>query len=74
MTGYTKFPVYAFGDYLGPAHLWFAWRPVRLYYGKWVWLRNVVRLRVVKKPNLHGPDWEFWSYSDRTKGDRDAQP
>lgn len=55
---------YAFGDKIGPAHRWFAWHPVRLWYGRWVWLRTVFRQRVHKKPYLDGPDWAFWSYDE----------
>ena len=59
-----KWPdVYAFGQIAGPAHSWFAWRPVRLWYGKWVWLRRLDRARVVKHEYLDGPDWEFWTYN-----------
>jgi len=57
------FPKYQFGSPVGPPHPWFAWRPVRLYYGKWVWMRVVIRLRIGKHDYLDGPDWEFWSYS-----------
>jgi hypothetical protein len=59
-----KWPdVYAFGRIIGPIHEWFAWRPVRLWWGKWVWLRYVKRARVIKDWRLDdGPDWEFWTY------------
>lgn len=56
--------VYYFGYPVGPVHRWFAWRPVRLWYGRWVWLKTVYRARVTKREYLHGPDWQFWTYSD----------
>lgn len=55
---------YSFGTPIGPAHHWFAWRPVRLFYGRWAWLKTVKRQRIIKKHYLPGPDWAFWSYSD----------
>jgi hypothetical protein len=64
----TKHPKYSFGSHAGPAHPWFAWRPVRLWYGRWVWLTTVSRQRVVKHDYLDGPDWAFWSYSDKEAG------
>lgn len=60
----ARFPTYRFGMFVGPAHMWFAWRPVRLWYGRFAWLRWVNRRRVVKKSYLDGPDWAFWSYTD----------
>jgi hypothetical protein len=54
--------VYSFGDPIGRVDTWFAWRPVRLWWGKWVWLRTVHRARICKHTYLHGPDWQFWSY------------
>jgi hypothetical protein len=57
-------PTYCFADPVGPAHLWFAWFPVRLYYGKWAWLRRVSRLRHQTKLHLPGPHVEWWSYAD----------
>ena len=58
-----KWPdVYAFGHVIGPVHRWFAWRPVRLWYGRWAWLRSLDRARVTKRVYLDGPDWSFWTY------------
>lgn len=54
--------VYTFGKPFGPAHRWFAWRPVRLWYGKWVWMQTVMRARVGKHSYLDGPDYDFWTY------------
>ena len=54
--------VYTFGGPIGPVHDWFAWRPVRLWWGKWVWLRTVRRARICKFCDLPGPDWQIWSY------------
>ncbi len=58
--------VYEFGIPIGNEFSWFAWRPVRLWYGRWVWLRNVRCQRVHKLPHLDGPDWAFWTYDDCT--------
>ena len=57
-------PTYSFGFPAGPEFTWFAWRPVRLLYGRWAWLRSVACRRIVKHEYLDGPDWQFWSYSD----------
>lgn len=58
-------PRYSFGEYQGPVHTWFAWFPVRLWYGRYVWLKPVLRRRVVKRAYLDGPcDWAFWCYND----------
>jgi len=57
--------IYAFGCSEGPIHQWFAWHPVRLWYGRWVWLKHVRRVRIVKYGGLPGPDWSFWSYTDQ---------
>jgi len=60
-----KWPdVYEFGAPVGPVHKWFAWRPVRLWWGKWVWLRTVQRSRVVKYIDLTGPHSEWWTYEE----------
>lgn len=55
---------YTFGQVVGPVHAWFAWRPVRLWYGKWVWFQTVMRARLVKHDYLDGPDWQFWTYDN----------
>jgi len=57
-------PEYSFGSKIGPSHAWFAWKPVKLFYGNWAWLRHVSRQMVQKKGFLDGPDWSFWSYTD----------
>lgn len=54
--------VYCFGSQIGRIHQWFAWRPVRLWYGKWVWLRMLKCVVIHKHSYLDGPDWQFWSY------------
>ena len=54
--------IYSFGSPIGPIHTWFAWRPVRLWYGKWVWMKPVRRAKILKHWYLNGPDWEFWSF------------
>lgn len=48
----------------GPAHDWFAWRPVRTDYFGWVWLRTVTRKRTYL--DIWGsPD--FWEYTRKEK-------
>jgi hypothetical protein len=64
MMQFNFHPTYAFGDPSGPRHLWFAWYPVKKFYGKWAWLERVSRQRIIKKSYLDGPDWAFWSYAD----------
>jgi hypothetical protein len=54
--------VYEFGTPVGPVFSWFAWRPVQLWYGRWVWLQTVRASRIRKHDYLDGPDWAFWSY------------
>lgn len=56
--------VYAFGGQIGPTHVWFAWYPVRLWWGKWAWLRTVQRARIAKYHHLDGPDWAIWTYEE----------
>lgn len=58
-------PHYTFGVPVGPEFNWFAWRPVRLWYGRVAWLKVVKCQKIVKRGLLDGPDWEFWSYRDR---------
>jgi hypothetical protein len=52
-----------FGFPVAPWHLWFAWRPVRTFDGRWVWLRTVRRRLIQKHDYLPqgGPDswWQF---------------
>jgi hypothetical protein len=57
-------PQYQFGRHVGPARPWFAWFPVKTFYGRWAWLKTVSRQRVAKLACLDGPDWAFWSYAD----------
>ena len=60
-----KWPdVYAFGYVAGPVKPWFAWCPVRLWYGQWAWMKRLNRARIVKRGYLPGPDWSFWTYTD----------
>jgi hypothetical protein len=58
------FPKYAFADPVGPAERWFAWRPVKLWNGRWTWMRNVWRQAMVVHDHLvpHGGD-VFFAYS-----------
>lgn len=58
-----SFPQFMFSNHVGPPHTVFAWFPVRTYYGRWVWMRRIVRQRIQKKAWLDGPDWAFWAYA-----------
>lgn len=48
-------------------HQWFAWHPVRLKDGRWVWLRSIYRQRVGLRKS--GAGWAFsipdaaWEYA-----------
>lgn len=66
-----RLPDYAFGSMMGKPFRWFAWRPVKLYYGRWVWARKVWKIRIQKHGYLDDPDWGFWVYSD-VEGEIDA--
>jgi hypothetical protein len=57
-------PQYEFGEHIGPSFEWFAWYPVRLWYGRMVWMRKVSCQRVQKRSHLDGHCWQFWSYAD----------
>ena len=41
-------------------HRWFAWRPVRVNDGRWVWRETVARKRV---DGINGMKW--WAYEAR---------
>lgn len=51
-----------FGDPVGPWHWWFAWKPVRTYDNRRVWLRWVRRRNVQKHEYLHGGGDRWWQY------------
>lgn len=51
---------YEFRDIVGPFHRWFAWKPIRTWDGRFVWLRTVWRARTQTKdylPRSHIQDW-----------------
>lgn len=49
-----------FGDPVGDPHLWFAWKPVRTFDRRFVWLRKVYRQAVFKHQYLRGgSDWWY---------------
>jgi hypothetical protein len=50
----------AFGDYCGPWHRCFAWKPVKTYNRRTVWLRMVWRRCVARHDHLSGPGDDFW--------------
>lgn len=56
----TYEPAFMFMDPIGPWHDWFAWRPVRTYDERWVWLRTVRRRRFQTKAYLDGPLSSRW--------------
>lgn len=62
--GNIEWPVYEFGSYMGPTITWFAWYPVKLWYGRWAWFKNVQYRAVMKKSYLDGREWQFWTYND----------
>ena len=69
-----EWPEYEFAHYVGPSFRWFAWYPVRLWYGKRVWL-CWVSVRLCSKHNyLDGPDWQFWVYNVRKSVNRHVPP
>ena len=50
------------GVVLSPWHWWFAWRPVRTWDGRIVWLVPVKRRRVWLEPKCPGPCIDHWDY------------
>lgn len=60
----TFWPKLAFANYVGPEERWFAWRPVKLWSGAWVWLRFLKRrVAVVHSHLTPGAGDSFWVYS-----------
>ena len=54
-----------FGSFVGPWRPWFAWLPVQSWDGRWIWLRAVLRRRVLKNASLSdlgGAD-QWWLYA-----------
>lgn len=47
-----------------PFHRWFAWRPVRTWDGKFVWLRSTWRRLIQKYDHLDGGLDFWWQYAD----------
>jgi hypothetical protein len=59
------FPEYAFASPEGPARKWFAWKPVRLWTGSWVWCRTVWRQPMVVHEHLTpGGGDVFYAYAE----------
>jgi hypothetical protein len=53
----------------GQWHAWFAWYPVEVSAGKWIWLENVVRKRcyITRSPPaamMVSPVTGYWKYKD----------
>lgn len=48
-----------FGDPVGPWHQWFAWKPVRSYDQRLIWLRRCWRRTIQKHQYLYGGA-DFW--------------
>jgi hypothetical protein len=58
------FPELAFANYVGPSERWFAWKPVELWSGAWIWMRFVERRVAVVHMRLEpGGGEKFWVYS-----------
>ena len=55
--------VYTFCGPVAEPHDWFAWKPVKTWDGRWVWLRKVRRVLVQAHEYLPGPSRPFWSYA-----------
>lgn len=56
-------PIPMFGDPVGPWHKWFAWKPVKTYDQRFVWLRTVERRCIQKHEYLpHGGADFWWQY------------
>jgi hypothetical protein len=52
-----------FGAPVGPWHRWFAWRPVRTFDMRLVWLRWVGRRCIQKHDYITGGGDFWWQYS-----------
>ena len=52
-----------FGDAVAPWHIWFAWRPVRTWDFRWVWLRKVRRRLIQLHWYLYGGPEHWWQYA-----------
>lgn len=52
-----------FGNPVGPWRRLFAWWPVRLFDGTWVWLRFVSRRRIQLHQYLSGGSDHWWQYA-----------
>jgi len=61
MTPYPLMPL--FGEPLGPWCKWFAWRPVKLTDGGFVWFRWVARRRIEGHNNLSPHPGNWWQYA-----------
>lgn len=51
-----------FGAPIGPWHRWFAWRPIRTYDGRGMWLRRVERRRIQIHDYIAAPLDQWWQY------------
>lgn len=59
----NEWPKYQFASLCGPVDTWFAWLPVKTWYGKIVWLRKVKRRAAVVHSFLSpGGGDIFWCY------------
>ena len=43
-------------------HWWFAWRPVRTWDGRRIWLKKTWRRLAQKRNCLDGVAWQTWQY------------
>jgi len=51
-----------FGDPIAPWHLWFAWRPVKTWDGRWCWFSVTKRRMIQSHDYLSGPSMRWWEY------------
>lgn len=59
---------FAFANPVGPWLRFFAFRPRKLYDGRWVWMRRAWRQRMVVHWHLTpGGGDAFWRYTDHTR-------
>ncbi len=48
-----------FGRPVAQFHKWFAWKPIRTYDGRWIWLQTIRRRLIQKHQHLYGGA-DFW--------------
>ncbi len=57
-----------FGDPIGDWKWWFAWFPVELFDGGYIWFKTVQRRRIQLHSYLNAhTDWFWWQYREIKK-------